>query len=660
MKFLFVFVFFCSVLVGQQNVSGAPPIAGIGTSGLLGLHVCASDFVNGATLKDISSNGNDATLVGAPTVNAANCNLVRASTQYYTLPSGIYSSYKTIQIYLDPTNGAATSGRWYAFFGSSASSIAGAISMWGPVLPATDPTLVLPTTQLSNGGGGSTKSQSLNGPSGPFLLTVVFNGAGNDQIYINDREVAYNGQASSNANTGGPLQIGADTVNSTNVQSFNGPIFADAEYNRALTAAEVAQNYRALTSYLLGRGSLLVNAPSTATTNNLLCFGDSITSGSGSLVQICGDANFTTTLTYTRRNIAIGGLTLLQLLQMGDSALLTYNPNATNTILIWAGTNDIVVSGTTVADTLRLLKAFCMLWRSRGFQVVVVTPIDRGGNSANMISYANQIRQTWRNFADGLADVAADSRMGASGANVSAVWFVGNLHPTLAAQTKIVDPILSNAINRLYSTRLDGCQTRTIPFSNEGFNVAAASADIQVALPQQFTKLTGAFVKHSTAFTATGGTIVSLTVSLGDSTGVTAYTPTFDVFQAVSTTAFQDTPLFKATTITATPPVVNAHFIATTNFGLASQTITLVNTANPVQLTATAHGLTTGNQVFITGFTGTAAAANGGFTATVTGVNTFTIPVNGAGFSLTGSPVFTSSFLTAGSVDITLCSEQVQ
>lgn len=57
--------------------------------------------------------------------------------------------------------------------------------------------------------------------------------------------------------------------------------------------------------------------------------------------------------------------------------------------------------------------------------------------------------------------------------------------------------------------------------------------------------------------------------------------------------------------------------------------ITSSSVANPTTITCpVAHGLTTGNIIVISGHTGSTPSINGQHTVTVTGTNTFTIPVN--------------------------------
>lgn len=61
--------------------------------------------------------------------------------------------------------------------------------------------------------------------------------------------------------------------------------------------------------------------------------------------------------------------------------------------------------------------------------------------------------------------------------------------------------------------------------------------------------------------------------------------------------------------------------------GVAATNITSSSVANPTVITSVAHGLQTGDSVLIAGHTST-PTLNGGHTVTVTGVNTFTVPVN--------------------------------
>lgn len=73
--------------------------------------------------------------------------------------------------------------------------------------------------------------------------------------------------------------------------------------------------------------------------------------------------------------------------------------------------------------------------------------------------------------------------------------------------------------------------------------------------------------------------------------------------------------------------------------------ISAASNANPVSLTSTGHGFNTNSRprITISGATGNWTPINGAFTATITGANTFTIPVDSTTFgALAGTVVFTT------------------
>jgi hypothetical protein len=71
-----------------------------------------------------------------------------------------------------------------------------------------------------------------------------------------------------------------------------------------------------------------------------------------------------------------------------------------------------------------------------------------------------------------------------------------------------------------------------------------------------------------------------------------------------------------------------------------SQAITAVTNADPAVMTSAGHGLTDGQFVGISGFTGAWAAANGKWQVDVTSASQFSIPINASGFgAISGSPI---------------------
>ncbi len=75
--------------------------------------------------------------------------------------------------------------------------------------------------------------------------------------------------------------------------------------------------------------------------------------------------------------------------------------------------------------------------------------------------------------------------------------------------------------------------------------------------------------------------------------------------------------------------------------------ISAATNASPVEFTtASAHGLTTGDSVILSGFTGGWTGCNGTFVATVTATNKFTIAVDSTGFgALSGTPLLVCATL---------------
>jgi len=79
-------------------------------------------------------------------------------------------------------------------------------------------------------------------------------------------------------------------------------------------------------------------------------------------------------------------------------------------------------------------------------------------------------------------------------------------------------------------------------------------------------KILGVYQKHSVAFA--GGSLSSMTVSVGSAIGATQFTATFDVFQAVADTTVQETAMFKSGTAAA--QVVNSYWTGSHNVNTAT------------------------------------------------------------------------------------------
>ena len=115
-----------------------------------------------------------------------------------------------------------------------------------------------------------------------------------------------------------------------------------------------------------------------------------------------------------------------------------YDPMAdANICVVMAGGGDLASGGDPQA-VLDALRTYCAARRAAGLEVVVLTLLPRSepaGFDAARGAYNEMLRAQWRTFADGLADVAADPRIGADGANLDPVYFLDTIHPTSAGYT---------------------------------------------------------------------------------------------------------------------------------------------------------------------------------------------------------------------------------
>lgn len=196
-------------------------------------------------------------------------------------------------------------------------------------------------------------------------------------------------------------------------------------YDHALTAAELA----GLTSYFRARYRIPISY-----SVRLVYDGDSITAGYQStggfsypnqanlLLPQCDGYNF-----------GIPSETLAQMLASAPEFLdpLHDSTKTQNIAVICGGTNDLY-AGATPASVYANLEAYCAARRTAGWQVVVGTILPRSASDpfeSNRQTLNGSIRANWGTFADGLADIAADSRIGAPGANANPAYFVDGTHP---------------------------------------------------------------------------------------------------------------------------------------------------------------------------------------------------------------------------------------
>ncbi len=216
-------------------------------------------------------------------------------------------------------------------------------------------------------------------------------------------------------------------------------------YDHALTAAELA----GLKSYFRARYRIPVSYPV-----RLVYDGDSITGG---YLSTCG-------FSYPNQadlllsqcdgyNFGMGGETLAEMLAAAPTSLdpLYDSTKRQNIVVICGGTNDLY-AGATPASVYANLEAYCAARRTAGWKVVVTTILPRSASDSfesNRQTLNASIRANWGTFADGLADIAADSRIGAPGANANLAYFAADgTHPNNAGYG-ILAGIVAGAVGLL-------------------------------------------------------------------------------------------------------------------------------------------------------------------------------------------------------------------
>lgn len=133
--------------------------------------------------------------------------------------------------------------------------------------------------------------------------------------------------------------------------------------------------------------------------------------------------------------------------------------------VVMAGGGDLS-SGADPQTVIDGLRTYCAARRAAGFRVVVLTLLPRStpaGFDAVRAVYNAMLLEQWPTFADGIADVTADPRIGVDGANLDPVYYLDQIHPTsagYAVMAAAVAPALEGV-----DWRSDACRVR---FSNSG------------------------------------------------------------------------------------------------------------------------------------------------------------------------------------------------
>jgi lysophospholipase L1-like esterase len=193
---------------------------------------------------------------------------------------------------------------------------------------------------------------------------------------------------------------------------------------------------------------------------HIVCEGDSLTVGLNLAATSRSTYPFQLALLYTDNrmvavyNDAVSAQTIDDM-DAQTSVTATYDSRKGNQVLVvWAGTNDIYF-GATGAATYALLAAYCAARRAVGFKVVVLTCLPRSnagtpaGFNTDRATLNTSIRANWATFADALADVAADSRIGDDGDELDTTYFDADKVHMNATGYGVIASIVKTAIGTI-------------------------------------------------------------------------------------------------------------------------------------------------------------------------------------------------------------------
>lgn len=134
-------------------------------------------------------------------------------------------------------------------------------------------------------------------------------------------------------------------------------------------------------------------------------------------------------------NYAVGGQTTINMLWDAKTQIdpLRNNSLEKDVVVAWEATNDLYF-GASVADAYNRIAQYCSDRKSAGFKTIVLTLLPRSGFNTpsdfeqSRLDVNRLIRTSWRNFADGLADVGSDPNLGQTGQDLNFVYYPDKTH----------------------------------------------------------------------------------------------------------------------------------------------------------------------------------------------------------------------------------------
>jgi len=247
----------------------------------------------GNTWYDLSGNNNHGTLMNSPTFDSGSGSIVTNGTnQYISIPN------------LNTSNSNITMQAWIYFDGSTRpGALIGAkngysIGKGGNAYDVAGNNLVL----LLYGAAGGWKSTGQSyGTSGWKLVTMTLDGSSTARAYI-DGTLKYTYSGAAPSAPSGDLNLGA--IPEDGFRYYAGKFAAAYFYDRALSLAEIQQNYNAFATKTTGYSSNTITASITGSTPIITVTGDGCANKTTLTVP-----SGATAYAWYKDNVAIGGAT---------------------------------------------------------------------------------------------------------------------------------------------------------------------------------------------------------------------------------------------------------------------------------------------------------------------------------------------------------------
>ncbi len=138
-----------------------------------------------------------------------------------------------------------------------------------------------------------------------------------------------------------------------------------------------------------------------------------------------------------------------------------YDPEGdANVCVAMPGGSDLA-NGADIEDLLESTRQYCTERRAAGFAVVVVTLLPRLDSDfeAVRLEFNERLRTHWREFADGLADIGADSRIGDTLDCYDLKYYRADAEHPNAAGNAVIASVIAPAVNGL-AWRSNDCEMR--------------------------------------------------------------------------------------------------------------------------------------------------------------------------------------------------------